>query len=76
MRLNVDRDVDMLITGQRHAFVAKYTAAVDPSTQKLLALDATLYANGGFSLDLSAAVADRALFHIDNCYYWPQLRAR
>ncbi len=28
------------------------------------------------SLDLSGPVADRALFHLDNCYKWPSLRAR
>lgn len=27
-------------------------------------------------MDLSGPVADRALFHLDNCYKWPSLRAR
>jgi len=34
---------------------------------------AQLYSNGGWSLDLSQAVTDRALFHLDNCYYIPQV---
>lgn len=76
VRVTLDRDVDMLITGQRHAFVARYRAAAAPDTGRLLALDAQLFNNGGFSMDLSGPVADRALFHIDNCYRWPSLRAR
>ena len=75
VRVSLDRDVDMLITGQRHAFVGKYKAAATKEG-KLLALDAQLFNNGGFSMDLSGPVADRALFHLDNCYYWPSLRAR
>ena len=75
VRVSLDRDVDMLITGQRHAFVARYKAAATRDGQ-LLALDAELFNNGGFSLDLSGPVADRALFHVDNCYRWPSLRAR
>lgn len=39
-------------------------------------LEAQLYSNAGFSLDLSQPVMDRALFHIDNVYKWPALHAR
>jgi len=75
VRVSLDRDVDMHITGQRHAFVARYRAAATREG-RLLALDCELFNNGGFSLDLSGPVMDRALFHIDNCYRWPSLRAR
>lgn len=75
VRVSLDRDVDMHITGQRHAFVAKYRAAATREGN-LLALDVEMFNNGGFSLDLSGPVMDRALFHIDNCYRWPSLRAR
>jgi xanthine dehydrogenase/oxidase len=74
VRINVERDVDMLITGQRHAFLARYRAAASRVDGKLRALEVDMYSNGGFSLDLSAAVTDRALFHVDNCYKWPALR--
>lgn len=68
--INIERDVDMSITGQRHAFYFKYRAGVN-SDGSLTFLDAKIYSNGGYSLDLSQAVADRALFHSDNCYNWP-----
>lgn len=29
----------------------------------------SFYANGGCSLDLSGGVADRAIAHIENCYF-------
>ena len=41
---------------------------------KLLALDVQLYNNAGNSLDLSAAIMDRALLHTDNAYKIPHLR--
>jgi len=76
VRLSLERDVDMRTTGMRHAFVATYTAAVDPATKKFVGLDVQMYSNGGASLDLSGPVLDRALLHVDNVYKWPCLRAR
>ena len=32
-----------------------------------------LFANAGWSLDLSSAITDRALFHLDNAYYIPHV---
>jgi len=74
VKICLDRDVDMSITGQRHPFLCRYEAAADRSTGRLLYLDARIWSNGGCSLDLSLPVLDRALFHIDNCYRWPALR--
>jgi xanthine dehydrogenase/oxidase len=37
-------------------------------------MDVQVYNNGGAALDLSGPVADRALFHIDNAYLFPNLR--
>jgi xanthine dehydrogenase/oxidase len=67
----------MLITGHRHAFVSKYNASAEitESGAKLVALDIDLYNNGGCGLDLSGPVADRALFHVDGCYKFPNFRA-
>lgn len=42
---------------------------------KLLALEVTMYSNGGNSLDLSASIMDRALLHIDCVYRIPNVRA-
>jgi xanthine dehydrogenase/oxidase len=66
VKINVERDVDMMITGQRHPFVAKYRAGLHPGTGKLAAMDVSIYANGGYSFDLTGPVRDRALFHCDN----------
>ena len=70
----LDRDVDMQSTGQRHAFRADYSAGCD-ADGALRFLDVALYSNGGCSLDLSQAVMDRALFHLDNAYQWRAVRA-
>ena len=73
VKLCLDRDVDMAITGQRHAFYGKYTVAATKEGV-VTALDVKLYSNGGYSLDLSGAVMDRALFHINNAYQIPNVR--
>ena len=67
--LTLERDIDMSITGQRHAFRFDYDAGCNKDGQ-FTYLDVKLYSNGGYSLDLSQAVMDRALFHVDNCYKW------
>lgn len=71
----IERDLDMSITGQRHAFVVNYKAGCTHDG-KLKFLDAHLYSNAGYSLDLSQAVMDRALFHSDNVYQWPAFRVK
>ena len=72
--INVERDVDMSITGQRHAFVVDYRAGCTKDGN-LCFLDLRLYSNAGFSLDLSQPIMDRALLHCDGVYRWPALRA-
>jgi len=79
VRLTLNRDTDMSITGGRHAFLGIYKAGalVDQmsGSVKLHALDVQIYNNGGCKFDLTGPVLDRALFHIDNCYYWPHFHA-
>ena len=65
----------MSITGQRHAFLVNYRAGCTRDGA-LKFLDAELFSNGGFSLDLSQPVIDRALFHVDNVFNWPSIRAK
>ncbi|KAG7399668.1 xylitol dehydrogenase [Phytophthora boehmeriae] len=69
----VERHVDMLTTGGRHPFYSKYKVGVK-SDGTILALDVDLYNNAGYSMDLSMAVMDRALFHCENAYKIPNLR--
>ncbi len=68
--LRYNRDQDMSITGKRHSFLARFEAGF-AQDGALLALKAELFADGGWSLDLSRAIADRAILHLDNAYYLP-----
>ena len=75
VRCMLNRDEDMMTSGQRHPFLSKWKVAVD-KTHKLLALDADVFNNGGWTQDLSAAVVDRAMSHIDGCYLIPNINVR
>lgn len=78
VRLTLPRDVDMSITGGRHAFLAKYKASAligENGSATLHACDVQLFSNGGWAFDLSGPVSDRALFHVDGCYFYPNFRA-
>ncbi len=72
VRVMLDRDEDMLTTGQRHPFMCKWKLAFSKDGT-LERLHARVYNNGGWSQDLSQAVLERAMFHIDNCYRIPHL---
>jgi xanthine dehydrogenase molybdopterin binding subunit/xanthine dehydrogenase small subunit len=72
VRVRFNRDQDMMLSGHRHPFLARFKVGFD-SQGMLLALKAQLYSNGGWAMDLSQAVTDRALFHLDNSYYIPQV---
>ncbi|XP_057849574.2 xanthine dehydrogenase 1 isoform X2 [Cryptomeria japonica] len=75
VRITLDRDIDMMTTGQRHAFLGKYKVGFSEEG-KVLALDLEIYNNGGNSLDLSLAVLERAMFHSDNVYVIENVRIR
>jgi len=70
VRVRINRDLDMMITGKRHPFLAKFKVGYN-SDGDLLAAKIQLISNGGWSLDLSMPVTDRAVFHLDNSYYIP-----
>ncbi|CAH3868030.1 xanthine dehydrogenase [Pieris brassicae] len=70
VRCMLDRDEDMLMTGTRHPFLIKYKVAVTKEG-KIMGAKVDIYNNGGYSLDLSGPVLDRALFHYENAYYIP-----
>ncbi|MBD3844579.1 xanthine dehydrogenase molybdopterin binding subunit [Bosea sp. SSUT16] len=75
VKLRPDRDDDMAITGKRHDFVCDYEIGFDDEG-RIHALDAVYAARCGWNADLSGPVTDRALFHMDNCYFYPAVRAR
>ncbi|MBN1206880.1 MAG: xanthine dehydrogenase molybdopterin binding subunit [Myxococcaceae bacterium] len=68
----LNRDQDMEQTGKRHPFWARYEAGFFEDG-RLLALKAELVSDGGWSNDLSHAILDRALFHMDNAYFLPNV---
>ncbi len=72
VRVQLDRDVDMTLTGKRHPFFARYEIGFD-DTGKLLAWRVELVSDGGWAVDLSEAICDRALFHVDNAYFIPHV---
>ncbi len=72
VKLRLDRDDDMRSTGKRHAFQYRYDVGFDDAG-RILGLDVTLASRCGFSADLSGPVNDRAVFHLDNCYWLPHV---
>ncbi|MBI2244272.1 MAG: xanthine dehydrogenase molybdopterin binding subunit, partial [Nocardioides sp.] len=73
VRVRLTRTQDMTMTGKRHGFHAEWRVGFDPDG-RLQALDVTLTADGGWSLDLSEPVLARALCHVDNAYWIPHVR--
>lgn len=73
VKMHLTRDMDQSITGKRHAYFSEYQVGFDEHG-KILALDVLFHSNGGAALDLSMAIMERALFHIDNAYFIPHLK--
>ncbi len=73
VRVRLTRTQDLTMSGKRHGFHADWRVGFD-DTGRLTALDATLTADGGWSLDLSEPVLARALCHTDNAYWLPHVR--
>ncbi len=74
VKLRLPREIDMIATGKRHPFLYRYTVGFD-GDGKVLALDALLAGDAGWSLDLTPGVIGRALTHTDNAYWIPHFRA-
>ncbi len=74
VKFRLPRETDMIATGKRHGFEYRYTVGFD-SDGRVLALDAVLAADAGWSLDLTPGVIARALTHTDNAYWIPHFRA-
>ena len=73
VKLRINRDDDMMITGKRHDFRIDYDVGFDDSG-RILGIDVVLASRCGYSTDFSGPVNDRAVLHIDNCYYLPHLK--
>ncbi|NMG70591.1 xanthine dehydrogenase molybdopterin binding subunit [Parazoarcus communis] len=70
VKLRLDRDDDMILTGKRHDFRIDWEAGFDDDG-RLAAVRFRQSTRAGYSADLTGAIADRAMFHADNAYYLP-----
>ena len=68
VKLRLDRDDDMIITGKRHDFLSNYEVGFDDDG-RINGLKLKLSSRCGMSPDLSLAINERALLHIDNAYF-------
>ena len=73
VKLGLDRDDDMRLTGKRHHFRIDYDVGFDDDG-RILGIEFMLAGGCGMSPDLSGAINDRAMMHADNCYYLPNVR--
>ena len=72
VKLRVDRDDDMIMTGKRHDFLFDYEVGFK-NNGEILALKLMMASRCGISPDLSGAINDRAIYHIDNAYFLPNI---
>jgi xanthine dehydrogenase large subunit len=72
VKLRVDRDADMAMTGKRHDFHIEWDVGFE-ADGRITALRVMLASRCGYSADLSGPVNDRAMFHVDNCYFLEHL---
>ncbi|MEI8618323.1 molybdopterin-dependent oxidoreductase [Pseudoalteromonas sp. B193] len=70
VKMRLARSDDFKLTGKRHPFYNHYHVGFDENG---LIEGADITVNGfcGYSPDLSDAIVDRAMFHVDNAYYYP-----
>lgn len=71
--ITLTRDVDMRITGGRHAYLYKYSAGFSKDG-KFQALDALLVSDGGGTYDVTSAVLDKSIFQHTSVYTVPKVR--
>ncbi len=68
VKLVLSRSDDLLMTGKRHPYSARFKIGLDENL-KILAYEARFLQNAGAAADLSPAVAERTLFHATNSYF-------
>jgi|TARA_B100000497_G_scaffold74631_1_gene83630 xanthine dehydrogenase large subunit len=75
IKLRLDRDDDIIITGKRHDFFSDYEVGFDEKG-RINGLKLKLASRCGMSPDLSMAINERALLHIDNAYFLRDLEVK
>ena len=73
VKLRLDRDDDMMLTGKRHHARIDYDVGFDQDG-RIEGIKFLQAIGCGYSPDLSGAIADRAMFHADNAYYLDHVR--
>lgn len=73
VKIHLTRDEDQIITGKRHRTISNYKVGFDKNG-KINALDIDLNIDAGSSSDLTMAILERAMFHVDNAYFISNLR--
>ncbi|MDH5356160.1 MAG: xanthine dehydrogenase molybdopterin binding subunit, partial [Gammaproteobacteria bacterium] len=68
VKIRLDRDDDMMITGKRHGFEFDYEIGFNDEGL-IQAVEIDMAAQAGFSADLTGPVVTRAVCHLDNAYY-------
>jgi xanthine dehydrogenase large subunit len=73
VKLRLSRRDDFIMTGKRHPFCNHYRAGFG-NDGCIQGIEITVNANCGHSPDLSDAIVERAMFHVDNAYYLDNVR--
>ena len=74
IKLVLNRPDDMSMTGKRHPYSSDYKIGLSKEGL-ILAYEVTFYQDAGATADLSPAVLGRTLFHANNSYYIPNVKA-
>ena len=75
VKLRLDRDDDIIITGKRHDFYSEYEVGFNDAGV-IQGLKIKLSSRCGMSPDLSGAINERGLLHIDNSYYLSDIQVQ
>ena len=66
------KDEDACSTGKRHGYRVEWDVGFD-ETGRISGLKTNLYSDGGAAADLSMAVLERSMLHLDNAYFIPNI---
>ncbi|MCH8905518.1 MAG: molybdopterin-dependent oxidoreductase [Candidatus Heimdallarchaeota archaeon] len=74
VKLIPNRLEDLRMTGKRHPYTSDYKLGLS-NDGKILSYEVIFYQNSGAAADLSPAVLERTLFHANNTYFIPNMKA-
>jgi len=74
VKLVLSREDDLYMTGKRHPYTSDFKIGLSKDL-KIIALELSLFQNGGAAADLSPAILERSLFHVTNSYFVPNVKA-